>query len=334
MKFVIAIILTIIIYRQFGSSLNLLKSFVNVPTQLGVFAGVCLLISRFYNSFTNYRILRNVRTFIPQMNYFQPIELEPVTIMIEQRIIRIPLEDRVDLNFEDNHNVHNKTIKRTAVMSIDSLKESDRKIYSVDSAIDEITGLIESKPYDLPITTLSSAKQALDLINEMDSLYCTANTKEKEIIRLVWERINHPINATIIDQLKENLIKEISDCKKGQSSVHCCEGRVTRVLQSLQSCDVENIVDLRPMWAFKEEIENKISKYREKLFKKAPKKYSDTENKLKLTEEDRKLIDKFNACLLKNLSHRFDIDYIKTGYLTKDELSDITEVYYESLYDY
>jgi len=338
MRIVICIIFLIILYRQLATVLNFSQSLINIPTQLASLLCGYFLILEFYKSLRNHRAARvqNNRPIRPlrPLNPFEGIDFEPFMIRIEQHIIRIPFEDRVDYAMEDNHNVHNKTVKRTAVMAINELKKSDRKIYSIESAITAISELIKSKPKDLSEDKLLTAQQSLDLIDEMDSLYYTANIAEREIIRLVWERINHPINSDKSDQLKENLIKELADCKKGTSSVHCCEGRVTRILQSLQSCDNENIVDLRPMWAFKEEIENKISQYRDKLLKKAPPKYAATDEKIDLNDEDRRLIDIFNQCLLKNLSKRFDIDYIKPGYLNSEELADLTKTYYESLYDY
>lgn len=320
MRIFICIILLIIFYYQLSTFSN-----VSQLTQLGFFFILFLLIVRLYQLIKNYRNVKVDQQIRPY---------EPVMITIEQHIIRIPLEDRIDLAIEDNHNVHNKTIKRTAIMAINELKKSDQKIYSVQSAIDEIKKFILSKPNNVSEKILTDAHQSLSLINDMNTLYYTANIEEKEIIRLIWERINHPINKDQSQQLKENFIKELADCKNGSSSVHCCEGRVIRVLQSLQNCDKENIVDLRPMWAFKEEIENKISKYREKLLKKAPSKYAEIEQKINLNDEDRRLMDQFNHCLLKNLSKRFDIDYLKPRYLNKHELADLTKTYYDSLYDY
>src|SRR5438874_12588673 len=124
MRAVIFIILAIIIYRQLGTLLNFNQSLINIPTQIAAFASGYLLIAQFYNSLTNYRTIRNGRTYIPRITNFQPIEFEPLMIRFEQHIIRIPLEDRVDFNIDDNHNVHNKTIKRTATMAINELKKS------------------------------------------------------------------------------------------------------------------------------------------------------------------------------------------------------------------
>ncbi len=276
----------------------------------------------------------NILTTPSMMNpFFQPMTTV-LTIQCQFRhVIRIPVEDQVDLD--------NKTIKRTAISAIESLQKVDLNQYSIESAIADLLEFLDGDDADkihleVGSKTAEIAKQVIRQIDGMNCLYVTANIREREIFRLVWERINHPVNSGITNQLKENLIKELADCNRGQGklSLHCCEGRVTRLLQSLQECDTEGIVNLRPMWAFKEEITNRISKYRDKLLKKGPKKYRQLETQFDLTDQDRKDVDKFNSCLIANLQKRFRKDYVDPGYLTQPELNDLTRVYYESLYDY
>lgn len=336
MKTIILIIIVGIIYRQLSLLLNFNQKYTKIIVRLSSFLFAYIIIYKIYHLVLNRR------------NYYQ-LEIQPnhdpqqFIMTIEHHIIRIPLEDRVDLNIEDNHNVHNKTVRRTAVHAIDELKKSDRGQYTIESAFNEINEYLKSKPRsedlaskqkDIVEKIIISASNSLQLIDEMDAMYYSGNIKEKEVIRLVWDRINHHINHNKRELIIENFIKELADCTKSGGSVHCCEGRITRILQSLQNCDSEDIVNLRPMWAFKEEIANKIGKYREKLIKKVPCKYSKLDEKLDLTDQDRLLLDQFNQCLIKNLGKRFEKDYVKPGYLNKEELTDLTKVYYDSLYDY
>jgi hypothetical protein len=243
------------------------------------------------------------------------------------------MEDRVDMAIEDRHNVHNSCLKRTASIVIQKLMLSDRHIYTVDSALHEIFDMLELCP-DTDIYRLENATQALTLMCSMDAIYQSCDIAEKELLRLLWDRINHPVNVEVKDQLKDNFIDQLADCRNGYSGVHCCEGRVMRLLQAFENCDKEAIVELRPMWAYKEEISNKIYLYRQKLLGKVSKMYQDIENKLELTQRDRDLLDKFNKCLIRNLGRRFEIDYVSKGLLTRYELDDITQTYYESLYDF
>lgn len=262
------------------------------------------------------------------LNYYYPVDLT-----IEHHIMRIPIEDRVDLAIEDKHNVHNKTLKRSAEHAIEQLKKVDQHQFTVESTIELISQLIELSP-DPDLDKLDAALHSLKSIDQIDAYYHSAEIVEKEILRLVWERINHPVNAERNEQLKDNLLEQLADCKNGYSGVHCCEGRVMRLLQTLENCDQEEIITLRPMWAYKEEIGDKIAQYRQKLFEKLPKQYAQLDEKSELTPADHLLLDRFNRCLIKNLNRRFTIDYVSKGLLTNEELADLTQIYYESLYEF
>jgi len=256
------------------------------------------------------------------LNHPRPLlaHFEPMTITVTHQIIRIPLEDRVDLEIEDRHNVHNRALQRTAIQTLEALQKSDQDQGTIIEALEAIDKAI----------TNPKAKQALNQIGAMNAYYSTGKLREPEILRLVWSRINHPINRDRVAQLKENLEAQLADCVNGRD-LHCCEGRVMRVLQTLQECDAEKLADLRPLWAFKEEIENKVIKYREKLLEKAPKEYNDLETKTELMEADQRLLDRFNRCLIRNLETRFKRDYLDRGLITRTELDDITQPYYEAL---
>ena len=82
--------------------------------------------------------------------YYEPQDpdhyFEPVVIHFEPRVIRIPLEDRTDLNIGDPHNVHNKTIKRTATMAIEALQQADRHVYSIELAVAQIDSHLVAGP--------------------------------------------------------------------------------------------------------------------------------------------------------------------------------------------
>jgi hypothetical protein len=325
---IIYILIFTVICRQLVTVLNFSQSLITIPTQIVYVICGFLIVNKFYKFSISHQ-----RRRIHHIN-MNNLDFQPLTITIEQHVIRIPLEDQVDLEIDDMHNVHNKTIKRGAIMAINELKKTDEGKYSVKSAISDIREHLESQPDGIPEKTIGIAFQSLRLIYEMDSTYQTSGIKELEILRLVWERINHKNNLGVVDQLKENVVKELADCYRGNGSVHCCEGRITRILQSLQNCDAENVVDLRPMWAYKDEIVNKITKYRDKLSKKLPTKYAGLDEKLVMSDTDKKMVSQINRCLIKNLEKRFEKDYIELGYLNRIELDDITRVYYESLYDF
>lgn len=250
--------------------------------------------------------------------------------IIHPRVIRVPLEDQVDLTIEDEHNVHNKTIKRTAAVAIKNLKKCDNKLWN---NINTTISNIHECASNLNLNNKQQIRENLSLMQNLNAYYKNGKISEMELIRLIWCRIHDPINQSVMKTLKENFYNQLIDCGNGERNLHCLEGRITRLIQSLQHCDVENLVDLKPMWAFRDEIVNKIQQYQKKLIERAPPIYSDLIDLIDPNESQKLLLKKFNDCLVKNLNRRFDIDYIQSNYLTQLELNDITQVYYDSLYD-
>jgi len=254
----------------------------------------------------------------------------PNEFTVQQIVYRIPLEDRTDMDIEDRHNVHNMCLKRNAFNVLQNLRTTDQHHFTIETSFVAIHRLIEYS-IDTDLDKLDRAEIALLSIEDMDATYTSCHLKEKELIRLIWERIRHPINEKVREQLEYNLIEQLADCKNGNRGLHCCEGRIMRLLQTLEGCDTQGIVNLRPMWAFKEEIANKIMSYRHQLLKKAPPLYATLDQKTELTPKDLALLSAFNQCLIQNLNKRFEIDYVSIGLLSPNELDDITKPYYESL---
>lgn len=244
------------------------------------------------------------------------------------RIIRIPLEDRVDFVVEDRHNVHNTTLQRDALSAIVRLKQSDQHRYTTDETFKMINYLIEFYP-DPDLDKLDSATYVLHMMRKLGVIY--ADLPEMELVRLLWERINHKENQQTRDQLIDNLITQLADCRCGKRCVHCTEGRIMRLLQTLECSDATNLVHLCPMWAYKEEISHRVVQYRHKLLTQAPSEYKELETKTDLDKEDHKILRRFNRCLIRNLESRFERDYVMKGIMTKEELDEITKTYYDNI---
>lgn len=114
-------------------------------------------------------------------------------------IIRIPLEDRIDFAVDDKHNVHNKTLQRTAFHVIQQLKECDCHHYTQESVILEIMDMIKKKNQDV-------LENIFRRVLMRDAYYRGGHIKEKELIRLVWERIHHPINREHVLDMEETFL--------------------------------------------------------------------------------------------------------------------------------
>src|SRR6185295_9520863 len=91
------------------------------------------------------------------------------------------------------------------------------------------------------------ALDVLDQIHNINASHIGTGLSEMEILRLVWQRIKHPLNHAQQNDLKESLAMQLGDCKPN-GVIMCITGRITRVLQSLECIDAENIVDLKPLW--------------------------------------------------------------------------------------
>lgn len=270
--------------------------------------------------------------FLCQLHRYHHVDImaKPSENTVQQIVYRIPLEDRTDMDIEDRHNVHNMCLKRNAFNVVQDLRVSDQQQFTIDSALEAIHRLIEYS-IDTDLDKLDNAEMVLLSIEDIGATYTSCHIKETELIRLIWERIHHPMNKSVQEQQENNLIEQLADCKNGTHGLHCCEGRIMRLLQTLEGCDSQGIVNLRPMWAFKEEIANKIMYYRSKLLEKAPLQYTLLDQKIKLNQKEEALFNAFNQCLIRNLNKRFEIDYVSQGLLSPIELEDITKPYYENL---
>lgn len=218
------------------------------------------------------------------------------------KIYRISAEDLRNFMSDDRDNVHSPIIKRENVSILDKLIKSDTKTYTINDI------LKEERSKD-PIID-----KVLSLIIDYNANY--GNISEIEILRLVWERINSPINSEKKEVMCENLLHQLKDTIQsmeisgeisGELELECINGRIPRYLQSLQFNDAEDIINYVPMYVIKDEIVDKIINMKDK---------TKTKNYKYLTEY---------------LDYYFGRMYIDTGLLTKRELDSITQDYYNEI---
>ncbi len=235
-----------------------------------------------------------------------------------------------DLNVNDRQNVHNSTVTKHLVDSINKLlkKEEDNKVtpLPITQIYHEIRQYLISSTHEQS----NKALDVLDYMNNLNGLHTSSGLREMEILRLVWQRMNHPVNENNLDDLKESILLQLADCKPN-TVVMCVTGRVTRIIQSLQCVDAEGLVDLKPLWAIKEEIENYFTNYADKLIERMPENYQEAFNAINRTKDQEHLVDKFNKCLIKNLEKRFKLSYLDTKILTEKQLNDLTRPHYDNI---
>ena len=235
-----------------------------------------------------------------------------------------------DLDMNDGQNVHNGTITKHAVESIKRLVDHEKSNSIIPQTLSDIHTEIQSY---LTLSNHPSSRIAIDVLNEIYNFnhnHVASGLREMEILRLIWQRIKNPINHDKLTDLKMSLLMQLVDCKPN-GTLMCLTGRVTRMLQTLECIDNEHIVDLKPLWAIKEQIGDYCSRYYDKLLKKIPPNYTNAQESFNRTPEQKILTTNFNNCLKKNLNQKFKIMYIDTKILTSEQLNELTATYYENI---
>jgi hypothetical protein len=236
---------------------------------------------------------------------------------------RVHLEDRGALSQTDAQNVHNLGVERGVDLAICRLQDS----------LSETNASTPTPIPNLPdFLAKHDALKSYQIIKNVKSKF--HNLDEIEIINLVWTRIHHPINNNNCSRLKEEFIQQLRDTSINDSDLVCVDGRIARILQTLEFDADPNLLSLRPVWAFREEISERICQYRRRLMEKLPAIYQRLETTAsdEMTCDDFDRLDQFNLCLIKNLEIKFHKDYVKPALLTTDELNQLTRDYYDALY--
>jgi len=135
---------------------------------------------------------------------------------------------------------------------------------------------------------------------------------ESDLLNLVVNRINKHDNPK---DLSNNLVSSLtSGVEKG--FVVCGTGRMMRVLGSLDRMDKDNLVELKPSWAIKEEISNVINKIRDDELNKCS---SNLKNKYD-SGEDSPEIDNLLNNIKNKVKNKCTNDYVNNGILSENEL--------------
>lgn len=249
-------------------------------------------------------------------------------------LIHIPDDEEVDitadLNLNDRQNVHNGTVARHVVDAIKKLIEKEKLNGIKPQPLSEIYHEIRDYLINSDHLLSNIALDVLDQIHNFNSRHVASNLTEMEILRLVWQRIKHPVNEPRKSDLEEALLTQLGDCKP-HGIIMCLTGRITRIIQTLECIDAENIVDLKPLWAIKENIADYFGKYSNKLINKVPAQYKKAYEAIHRTEEEKRLVKQFNQCLRTNLYKKFKIMYIDKNILNDKQLEELSKSYFEEI---
>lgn len=131
------------------------------------------------------------------------------------------------------------------------------------------------------------AVAGLDLVEKNTVPLTALKMTEVDVLRKVWGKIQAQQDETSRNNMKDMLVLRLAECGQEAS---CASGRVARIVDSLSTFD-EGQVQLRPLWALRQEMLGKASVLRAEL--------SET-----------------NTPLIPKLRQQFTEDYVTTGLMT------------------
>ena len=211
---------------------------------------------------------------VPDDPEFQFPDFDPFEIMYTDNvrftplgILQTPSRNEKRLFMSDMHNVHDTGITKSMIDIVDKLKiktkgKSKSGIYEIKNSIRSLTDIDTKKKED--------ALRTLDMITNKATYIGSLGMNEKEVLGLVWSRIQHPDNVKRKTDLARILTSQLADCYIGScDNVWCPTGRVSRIIGTLDQADAdETLTSLRPQWMIKEEIVDKFIKVREEEIEK------------------------------------------------------------------
>ncbi len=239
----------------------------------------------------------------------------------------------------DTQNVHDPTVLNYIVNAVDKLKKKQQLVVNNDdNYIINVRRYITSFKSNNTIENETywqdrkyKALKALNYIITNNGFITKLNMYELDVLKLVWNRINDPINHNKIHLLKEHLLQQLADCELHNNSFFCIQGRVLRILQSLQVNDQEKIMDMKPLWAVKEEIAGLFGKYRNKLISSLPVHIQEVYNNNTELPNHLKAMNKLKEIMSNKIHQNLRHKYIETKILTEQQYQDITQPYFNEL---
>lgn len=213
--------------------------------------------------------------------------------------------DNINLNPNDNHNVHNITIVDTVKEKLSILYQTYDLTLTFSSIVNQIKQLILEHQDDYP-----TINTTLDFIIRSRAKYSPKLIKESEIIKLIWSRIHHPINQNNQTKLIKEFMFQLNDCLQEDNTVCCLEGRIVRYFQTLELHDSQSdIWSLVPLWAFKNEIQTHCANSLNLMITGMSSNNQLIYFKSNPTTNEQNLIDQWNQKLINQLQTEFTTQY-------------------------
>jgi hypothetical protein len=217
----------------------------------------------------------------------------------------LPVHQRNDM-----HNVHDSGVLGTIRKSINNLQQSTKIEIPLTSSLKGIRDLIFGLPNN---DKKKDANLALDAMERSFLPLSSTNIKEVDALHLVWNRIHDNVNKDNKKALKENLMEELAECIEHDKPV-CSTGRFTRILDTLNA--VDPAVQIKPMYALKNEMMDKCAVIRKSLYDALP----EPERVHVDGTHENEFQTNFTDKVKEQIKSQMGKDYVNTQVLTQDQL--------------
>jgi hypothetical protein len=169
-------------------------------------------------------------------------------------------------------------------------------------------------------------KQTPNFLKTLNSLGNLTHSKydksERQIFSLVWNKIKH--DTSLVDVFVENIASSVEE-----GVIVCSTGKIMRMISTLDLIDDELIPTLKPEWAVKGEIGQKIPLLIEESLSSMGKDYAVAYNTYEPSGEQKQKSQAVSDMVKKKLIESCRRDYVDSGVLTEEIMSIYLEDFLE-----
>ena len=210
----------------------------------------------------------------------------------------------------DSNSVHDSVVTSSVKKSVDNLKKT---LNNNDDNINTIRDyILNNVNEELTNDCREKALKTLDIMCKTNSNISNLGMKEKEILNLVYNRINSCSDEIIKNNLKETLVKELADSVRGNGTV-CAVGRVSRLVDTLNVIDPNT--NIKDSSTIRREMLNKASMIQQKIYDNLD---SDIKKEVDSLKDTDKTTDYENK-VKKDITDTLHNDYVNSGIITEKQ---------------
>jgi len=224
--------------------------------------------------------------------------------------------------------VHNTTVQSSTRQGILKLKQwytqSNITTDKLES-VEEITRFLFQPITKLGIKVRELAYNTLRTIIKVNGALSEVNLTEYEVLHMIWQRIHAPLNKKNHMELITAFLESLAEGSTAPDTPYCITGRVTQMVQSLETLDEEGIVNIITLDHFKEQIKNKFPCLLQEYFQQADEK----EKKIYETET----ASEKEEMAVKNKIFKFIDTHLRQEFstLSEKDYSTVTKDYFMTL---